>query len=107
MTMQGHLFEHQFHADLTKLLNTFYNLLLLYNQDIQVVNFSQVDLRIVHMIIFYNTLEGQSVKLEAFDKFGPNYSEILEFVWEACKTAILETRVDLAEPFIPLAFPSP
>ena len=105
--MQEHSFEQWFHADLTKLLNTFYNLLLLYNQDIQVVNFSQLDLRIVHVIILYNTIEGRSVKLETFQKVGPNYKEILEFVWEACKRAIMEAHLDLAEPFIPLTFSSP
>ena len=102
--MQEHSFEHQFHTDLKKLLNTFYNLLLLYNQDIQVVNFSRIDLRIVHVIILYNTPEGQSVKLEAFGKFGPNYQEILKFVWEACKRAIMEAEVDLSGPFVSLAF---
>ena len=104
--MQEHSFEHRFHADLTKLLNTFYNLLLLYNQNIQVVNFSQIDLRIVHVIISYTTPEGRPVKLEAFGKFGPKYQEILNFVWEACKRAIMEAEIDLARPFVPLALPS-
>ena len=103
--MQEHSFEHQFCTDLNKLLREFYNLLLLYNQNIQVVNFSCIDLRIVHVIILYNTPEGRSVKLEAFGKFGPEYQEILNFVWEACKRAILEAEVDLSGPFIPLTFP--
>ena len=60
--MQEHSFEQQFYADLTKLLNAFYNLLLLYNQDIQVVDFSHIDLTIVHVIILYSTPEGRSVK---------------------------------------------
>ena len=79
--MQEHSFEHQFCTDLNKLLRKFYNLLLLYNQNIQVVNFSRVDLRIVHMIILYDTQEGRSVKLETFGKFGPKYQETLIFVW--------------------------
>ena len=104
--MQKHSFEQQFNVDLTKLLNEFYNLLLLYNQNIQVVNFSRIELRIVHVIITYNTQEGRSVRLEAFGKFGPEYQETLNFVWEACKRAILEAEVDLSGPFIPLTFPS-
>ena len=103
--MQKHTFEQQFYVDLTKLLNEFYNLLLLYNQNIQVVNFSRIDLGIVHVIISYNTQEGRSVKLEAFGKFGTKYQETLNFVWEACKRAILEAEVDLSGPFIPLTFP--
>ena len=44
----------------------------------------------------YNTQEGRSVKLEAFGKFGPEYQETLNFVWEACKRAVLEAEVDLS-----------
>ena len=63
----------KFARDLTILLNTFYDLLLLYNQDIQVVNFSKVDLGIVNVIITYNTKEGQSVKLEGLGKVKDDY----------------------------------
>ena len=105
MTMQEQSFEKQFDIELTEILDEFYNLLLLFNQNILVVNFSCIDLKIVHVIISYNTREGRPVKLEAFGKFGPTYQQILKFVREACKRAILEAAVDLSGPFIPLTFP--
>ena len=103
--MQEHSFEKRFNVKLTKIFDEFYNLLLLFSQNILVVNFSRIDLRIVHVIISYNTREGRPVKLEAFGKFGPAYQQILNFVHEACKRAILEAEVDLSGPFIPLTSP--
>ena len=45
----------------------FYDAILLYTQDIQVVNFSNINKGLVYVIIMYKTLEGRSVKLEAVD----------------------------------------
>lgn len=66
---------------LTILLNTFDNLNLLYNQDIQVVNFSYIELNFVNVFINYITPEERSVKLEALGNIGPNYELTLEFIW--------------------------
>ena len=47
------------------LLDTFYDTMLLYTQDIQVVNFSDISRGFVNVIIMYENVEGRSVKLEA------------------------------------------
>ena len=50
------------------LLDTFYDTILLYTQDIHVVNFSNVSRGFVNVIIMYENIEGRSVKLEAMGK---------------------------------------
>ena len=59
------------------LLDTFYDTMLLYTQDIQVVNFSDISRGFVNVIIMYENVEGKSVKLEAVGKLDkrlhPNF----------------------------------
>ena len=50
------------------LLDTFHDTILLYTQDIQVVNFSDIPRGFVNVIIMYENVEGRSVKLEAMGK---------------------------------------
>ena len=65
------------------LLNTFYDAMLLYTQNIQVVNFSDIDKGIVNVIITYTTEEGRSVKFEALGEVNSNYIHALDFIWQA------------------------
>ena len=58
----------QFQRGLQMLLDTFYDTILLYTQDIQVVNFSDISRGFVNVIIMYRDVEGRSVKLEAVGK---------------------------------------
>ena len=58
----------QFQQGLQILLDTFYDTMLLYTQDIQVVNFSHLSTGFVNVIIMYKDVEGRSVKLEAMGK---------------------------------------
>ena len=55
----------QFWKGLQILLDTFHDAVLLYTQDIQVVNFSNINSGLVNVIIIYKTIERRSVKLEA------------------------------------------
>ena len=59
------------------LLDTFYDTILLYTQDVQVVNFSDIPRGFVNVIIMYENVEGRSVKLEAVGKIDrglcPNF----------------------------------
>ena len=48
----------QFRKHLRVLFNRFHDLMLFYTQDIQVVNFSQIDKGLVHVCITYVTAEG-------------------------------------------------
>ena len=50
------------------LLDTFDDTILLYTQDIHVVNFSDIPRGSVNLIIMYKNVEGRSVKLEAMGK---------------------------------------
>ena len=59
--------QRQFGKGLQILLDMFHDAILLYTQDIQVVNFSNINKGLVYVIIMYKTLEGRSVKLEAVD----------------------------------------
>ena len=54
----------QFKRYLRVLFNRFHDLMLFYTQDIQVVNFSQIDKGQVHVCITYVTAEGRPVTLE-------------------------------------------
>ena len=58
----------QFQRGLQMLLDTFYDTILMYTQDIQVVNFSDISRGFVNVIIMYRDVEGRSVKLEAVGK---------------------------------------
>ena len=55
----------RFQWGLQILLDTFCDTMLLYTQDIQVVNFSNMSKGFVNVIIMYKDVEGRSVKLEA------------------------------------------
>ena len=52
----------RFQRGLQILLDTFYHTMLLYTQDIQVVNFSHLPTGFVNVIITYKDVEGRSVK---------------------------------------------
>ena len=52
----------QFRKALQILLDTFHDTILLYTQNIHVVNFSNITRGFVNVIIMYETVEGQSVK---------------------------------------------
>ena len=69
----------QFHRGLQILLDTFYDTILLYTQDIQVVNFSDIPRGFVNVIIMYKDVEGRSVKLEAIGKIDKDYVQTLDF----------------------------
>ena len=97
----------QFNKYLQVLFDRFHDLMLFYTQDIQVVNFSQIDRGLVHVCITYVTAEGGPVTLEAKGTIGNDYMYTLEFIWQAMKRAILETPADYSGPFSLLALPLP
>ena len=47
--------------------------MLLYTQDIQIVNSSDITKGFVNVIIMYKDVEGRSVKLEAIGQIDKNY----------------------------------
>ena len=55
------------------LLDTFYDTILLYTQDIQVVNFSDISRGFINVIIMYKDVEGRSVKLEAMGNIDKDF----------------------------------
>ena len=63
----------QFRKGLQILLDTFHGTILLYTQNIHVVNFSNISKGFVNVIIMYETEEGRSVKLEALGEIDQNY----------------------------------
>ena len=63
----------QFQRGLQILLDTFYDTMLLYTQDIQVVNFSNTSTGFVNVIIMYKDVEGRSVRLEALGNIDKDY----------------------------------
>ena len=69
----------RFQRGLQILLDTFHDTILLYTQDIQVVNFSDIYKGYVNVIIMYRDVEGQSVKLEAVGKIDKDYVHTLDF----------------------------
>ena len=75
----------QFQRGLQMLLDTLYDTILLYTQDIHIVNFSDVPRRFVNVIIMYENVEGRSVKLEAVGKIDKDYVQTLDFIWQAMK----------------------
>ena len=63
----------RFQQGLQMLLDTFYDTMLLYTQDIQVVNLSDISRGFVNVIIMYEDVEGRSVKLEAMGNIDKDY----------------------------------
>ena len=87
------------------LLDTFYDTMLLYTQDIQVVNFSDISRGFVNVIIMHKDVEGRSVKLEAMGNIDKDYVQTLDFLWQAMKRAAQEAPSDYSGPFSPLTLP--
>ena len=80
--------------------------MLLYRQDIHVVNFSDIPKGFVNVIIMYKDVEGRSVKLEAIGKIDKNYVQTLDFIWQAMKRVAQEAPSDYFGPFSSLTFPT-
>ena len=87
-------------------MDTFYDTMLLYTQDIQIVNFSDISRGFVSVIIMYKDVEGRSVKLEATGNIDEDYVQTLDFLWQAMKRAAQEAPSDYSGPFSPLTLPS-
>ena len=96
----------QFQQGLQILLDTFYDTMLLYTQDIQVVNFSNISTGFVNVIIMYENVEGRSVKLEAVGNIDKDYVQTLDFLWQAMKRAAQEAPHDYYGPFSSLTLPT-
>ena len=96
----------QFQHGLQMLLDTFHDTILLYTQDIHVVNFSDIPRGFVNVIIMYEDVEGRSVKLEAMGKIDRNYAQTLDFIWQAMKRAAQEAPSDYSGPFSSLTLPT-
>ena len=96
----------QFQRGLQVLLDTFHDTILLYTQDIQVVNFSDITRGFVNVIIMYEDVEGRSVKLEAMGKIDKDYVQTLDFIWQAMKRAAQEAPSDYSGLFSPLTLPT-
>ena len=96
----------QFQQGLQMLLDTFHDTILLYTQDIQVVNFSDLYKGYVNVIIMYKDVEGRSVKLEAIGKIDKDYVQTLDFLWQAMKRAAQEAPSDYSGPFSSLTLPT-
>ena len=88
------------------LLETFHDTILLYTQDIHVVNFSDIPRGFVNVIIMYQTVKGQSVKLEALGEIDDTYVHTLDFIWQAMQRAAQEAPSDYSGPFAPLTHPT-
>ena len=96
----------RFQRGLQILLDTFHDTILLYTQDIQVVNFSDIYKGYVNVIIMYRNVEGRSVKLEAVGKIDKDYVHTLDFLWQAMKRAAQEAPSDYSGPFSSLTLPT-
>ena len=96
----------RFQRRLQILLDTFHDAMLLYTQDNQVVNFSNIYKGYVNVIIMYRNVEGWSVKLEAIGKIDKDYVHTLDFLWRAMKRAAQEAPNDYSGPFSPLILPT-
>ena len=96
----------QFQQGLQMLLDTFHDTILLYTQDIQVVNFSDISRGFVNVIIMYKDVEGRSVKLETMGEVDKDYVQTLDFLWQAMKRAAQEVPRDYSGPFSPLTLPT-
>ena len=96
----------RFQRGLQILLETFHDTMLLYTQDIQVVNFSDLYKGYVDVIIMYKDVKGRSVKLEAMGKIDKDYVQTLDFLWQAMKRAAQEAPSDYSGPFSSLTLPT-
>ena len=96
----------QFQRGLQMLWDTFHDTILLYTQDIQVVNFSDISRGFVNVNIMYRDVKGRSVKLEAMGKIDKDYVRTLDFIWQAMKRAAEEAPSDYSGPFSPLTVPT-
>ena len=96
----------RFQRGLQILLDTFHDTMLLYTQDIQIVNFSDIYNGYVNVIIMYKNIEGRSVKLEAVGKIDKDYVHTLDFLWQAMKRAAQEAPSDYSRPFSSLTLPT-
>ena len=96
----------RFQRGLQILLDTFYDTMLLYTQDIQVVNFSNISTGFVNVIIMYKNVEGGSVKLEALGNIDKDYVQTLDFIWQAMKRVAQEAPSDYSGPFSSLTLPT-
>ena len=88
------------------LLDTFHDTILLYTQDIHVVNFFDIPRGFVNVIVMYEDVGGRSVKLEAMEKIDKNYVQNLDFIWQAMKRAAQEVPSDYSGPFSSLTLPT-
>ena len=96
----------RFQRGLQILLDTFHDTILLYTQDIPVVNFSNISRGFVNVIIMYKDVEGRSVKLEALGNIDKDYVQTLDFIWQAMKRAAQEAPSDYSGPFSSLTLPT-
>ena len=96
----------KFRKGLQILLDTFHDTILLYLQDIRVVNFSDITNGFVNVIIMYKTEEGRSVKMEALGLIDKNYTHTLQFIWQAMKRAVQEAPSDYSNPLLSLTLPT-
>ena len=96
----------RFQHGLQILLDTFHDTMLLYTQNIQVVNFSDIPKGFVNVIIMYKDVEGRSVKLEAIGEIDKDYIHTLDFIWRAMKRAAEEAPSDYFGPFSSLTLPT-
>ena len=96
----------RFQWGLQILLDTFYDSMLLYTQDIQVVNFSDISTGFVNVIIMYKDVEGRSVKLEAMGNIDKDYVQTLDFLWQAMKRAAQKAPSNYSGPFSSLTIPT-
>ena len=99
-------FRKRFKKGLQILLDTFHDTMLLYMQDIQVLNFSDIVKGTVNVIIMYKTEEGRSIKLEALGRIDDTYLHTLDFIWQAMRRAAQEAPSDYSGPFSPLTLPT-
>ena len=95
-----------FQRGLQMLLDTFHDTILLYTQDIYVVNISDMPRGFINVIIMYEDVGGRSVKLEAMGKIDKNYVQTLDFIWQAMKRAAQEAPSDYSGPFSSLTLPT-
>ena len=96
----------QFRKALQILLDTFHDTILLYTQNIHVVNFSDIAKGFVNINIMYETMEGRSVKLEALGEIDDTYVHTLDFIWQAMRRAAQEAPSDYSGPLHWLTLPT-
>ena len=96
----------RFQRGLQILLDTFYDTMLLYMQDIQVVNFSNISTGFVNVIIMYKDVEERSVRLEALGNIDKDHVQTLDFLWQAMKRVAEDAPSDYSGPFLSLTLPT-